>query len=123
MTFDDHTLCRRYAIVSVIDDTWLWYSLLRTSALDFFNTKTSNLCPVFHFAKYRIVPGTHRVPAALFYGKAEPADIEQGELGDCWLMTGLGCLASVYVVTVVDESLFYVESCCSITSSCACKVR
>eukprot|EP00038_Savillea_parva_P011717 m.199580 g.199580 ORF g.199580 m.199580 type:complete len:523 (-) comp20781_c0_seq1:127-1695(-) len=38
---------------------------------------------------------THRAPAALFLGKAEPADIEQGQLGDCWLMTAIACMASV----------------------------
>ena len=29
----------------------------------------------------------------LFSGKIEPADIGQGQLGDCWLMTSLACLS------------------------------
>ena len=29
----------------------------------------------------------------LFSGKIEPADIGQGQLGDCWLMTALACLS------------------------------
>lgn len=31
--------------------------------------------------------------ARLFSGKIEPADIGQGQLGDCWLMTALACLS------------------------------
>ena len=29
----------------------------------------------------------------LFSGGVEPADIGQGQLGDCWLMTALACLS------------------------------
>eukprot|EP00039_Didymoeca_costata_P006496 m.90762 g.90762 ORF g.90762 m.90762 type:complete len:275 (+) comp13279_c0_seq1:214-1038(+) len=37
---------------------------------------------------------THADPCFLFEGKIEPNDIDQGELGDCWLMTALSCLAN-----------------------------
>jgi hypothetical protein len=45
--------------------------------------------------------------ARLFSGKIEPADIGQGQLGDCWLMTSLACLAefpgAVQHVFLTDE--------------------
>jgi hypothetical protein len=43
----------------------------------------------------------------LFSGKIEPGDIGQGQLGDCWLMTSLACLAefpgAIQHVFLTDE--------------------
>ena len=45
--------------------------------------------------------------ARLFSGEIEPADIAQGQLGDCWLMTALACLAeypgAIQRVFLTDE--------------------
>eukprot|EP00040_Diaphanoeca_grandis_P008886 m.46740 g.46740 ORF g.46740 m.46740 type:complete len:520 (-) comp20323_c0_seq1:437-1996(-) len=49
-----------------------------------------------------------RVPAGLFCGKVEPQDINQGEIGDCWLMTALACASeyrgSIHNLFVTKES-------------------
>jgi hypothetical protein len=45
--------------------------------------------------------------ARLFSGEIEPADIAQGQLGDCWLMTALACVAeypgAIQRVFLTDE--------------------
>jgi hypothetical protein len=63
--------------------------------------------------------------ARLFSGAIEPADIGQGQLGDCWLMTALACLAeypgAIQRVFLTDQYATPFPRCIFVTL-CACTI-